>query len=167
MKKLVLFLFTLLFFIPVFSSDQDNIAATAKITGEITVIGERDLSFGIIPFDDSTTITYNDTEDRSGKFNVLIGPGRPHVLFSFSLPTELDYIGDGDGLEVSNWTYGYGQTGLAPTISGPFPASYDFTINMADFGRNLDFYIGATVTPNPDNLVGEYEGIITLVVENN
>ncbi len=168
MKKLLTTLFLGLLLLPLIASDQDDIKATASIVGEITVIGERDLEFGIISFDNPSTIVYNDVENRSGKFNVAIGPGRPHVLFDFSLPSELTNVSNGGpGLTIDTWTYGYGASPGAPTISGPFPVSNQFEINMATYGRNVDFYIGATVTPTDDNLVGEYEGTITLIVENN
>ncbi len=156
-----------IFLIPLFAGDQDQIKATANIIGEIEVNGIRDLEFGIISFDSPTTVVYNDTEDRAGMFNVSIGPGRPHVLLDFQLTTELEHEGDGVPLAISGWTYGYGASPGDPTISGPFPASNQFEVNMATFGRNLDFYIGATVTPDDDNAVGTYEGTIVLVVENN
>lgn len=149
------------------AGDQDEIKVTASIIGDIEVVGQRDLQFGIIDFDNPTTIVYNDVQDRSGKFNVTIGPGRPHVLFDFQLPDELEHNGDGPALAIGAWTYGYGVANQDPTISGPFPASNEFEINMGSFQRSVDFYIGATVTPNDDNAVGEYEGIIVLTVENN
>ncbi len=167
MKKFLFIILELCFILPLMADNQANIKATASIIGEITAIGERDLTFGDIPFDSPTTIAYNDVENNSGKFNVSIGPGRPQVLFDFVLPTELDHNGDGPGLTITDWIYGYGASSEEPTVSGPFPVDNQFEINLAGFGRNLDFYIGATVVPNEENLVGNYEATITLIVENN
>ena len=154
------------------NSDNATIQATANLIGEIAVTAEQNLEFGDIGFEDPTTVPLSNTDDR-GVFFVELGPGNPNVNFVFTLPEELTHQGGDDtGLEIGNWNVAVGG-GLNSedyneewnNISSETPYSFNMEAGGGDRQRHV--YIGATVTPDEDNWVGDYEGDVTLTVEYN
>ena len=150
----------------------ENISATANVMSALSVVGERNLQFGDVVQNTAKSIERTDA-DNSGYFTIAV-PGNASISFGFSaLPTVLAGTGDAVSHDLpisfetidAGWIKGANNPAGAAAFN-PNGGSTAVT-QTAENGDVFHVYIGGTVTPDATQVVGTYEGVITLSAEIN
>jgi hypothetical protein len=137
------------------------LAAARPVSGQVSVVGLRDLAFGPV-FQSADLHVLPSDAVRAGQFRLVAAAGST-IRVQFDLPTKLEgpsngvlkiRFGSSDGIAARS-----GGTGV-PVAFDPTRAQ-TFTLGAA---TTLNIYLGGIVSPAPNQSGGAYTNTITLTV---
>ena len=135
-----------------------NIQATATVLSAVTVSAGQDLQFGNVTPGVDKTVAIADA--GAGRFDVTKAATQG-ITLAFTLPTDLS---DGvNTLPIGSWTGGW-NTSATPAGATAFTPSAGGTNTAATAGTAIVVYVGATVSPPPGQVAGNYSGMVTMSV---
>lgn len=141
---------------------QANLTVTATVFQTLAVVGQRNLRFdNVFPGVPKTVAPDN---IRAGRWRIR-GQRNAPIVMTFTLPPNLVRNGTGELMPVGSWAATWdinntpaGATAFTPSAA-PTPAQ------LSNNGQAQVFvYIGATVTPAPNQRAGAYQATATLTV---
>jgi len=148
----------------VIAQTSGNINAIARVRQPINVAAGQDLDFGIVI--QGTPATIASTAAAAGRFDAT-GTPNANVNINFTLPSNL-IDGAANNLPIGTWSGCFNQTAAVnssgctaiASMAGTTPTTFG---NVAGTGR-LWVFVGATVSPAAAQVVGTYNGTVTMTL---
>lgn len=139
---------------------QASTPVSARVFQALSLSNTRALAFqSVFPGVDKTIPV---TATTAGRYRVN-GEPNSNVSMTFTLPVDLVRNTGGNLLPISSWT-GHHNTANNPTTGVAFtPSAAPTSAQLSNIGRRWVF-IGATVSPAPNQRQGNYRAVATLTV---
>ena len=160
----------------------DDIKARAEVRVLINVTGAQDLEFQNVQVGEAKTVNTRDEvtagtssgDEKSGRFDITKGASTDVKVEFTTLPPSL--AGPGEATLPINFDgEAFGRLNLTPILTGGIDFNPTSAINTPNDGGTVDFFnatafsvfLGGTVTPEAEQVVGTYDADVTLTVSYN